>query len=138
MQRLIALLISLTILATACSGGVLSLSVGDCFDYPDGADEVSDVEILDCGEAHDNEVFATYDLPGSVFPGQDVVQADASAGCVTRFEPYVGSDFETSSLGIGSFVPSPTSWAQDDHEVVCFLNDFDGDTLTASAKGTGI
>ena len=138
MKRLIALVLSLAVVATACQGNVFSLSVGDCFNDPDVSDEVSDVEMVDCGETHDNEVYATYDIPGSTFPGQAAVQENAADGCLDRFQPYVGAEYLDSSLDISFLTPSDSSWDQNDREVVCFLYDFAGGTLTTSARGTGI
>lgn len=140
MKRLIALLLSLAFVATACTqGNVFSLTVGDCFNDPDATDEVSSVEMVDCGEPHDNEVFATYDIPGSDFPGQAAVQENAADGCLSRFEPFVGAEYLDSSLDVSFLTPSADSWDQaDDREVVCFLYDFTGNKLTTSARGTGI
>ena len=50
--------------AMACTGNVFSLEVGDCFNDPDsGFEEVTDVEIVECSENHDNEVYALSDYP---------------------------------------------------------------------------
>ena len=138
MKRFVVLLISLAAFSTACQGNVFSLGVGDCFNDPDAIEEVSDVEMVGCGEAHDNEVFASYEIPGSDFPGQAAVQADAADGCLSRFEPYVGTDYLDSSLDVSFLTPSDASWDQGDHEVVCFLYDLNGTKLTTSVKGTGI
>lgn len=138
MKRLITLLIALILFASACEGNVFSLTVGDCFNDPDTLSEVSDVEMVECSEPHDNEVYATYDIAGSDFPGQDAVQADAAEGCVDRFEAYVGRDFMSSSLNVSALTPTDQSWGQGDREVVCFLFDLNFSQLTTSAKGTGI
>ena len=94
MKRLLALLITLAVAATACEGNVFSLSVGDCFNDPDAFTEVSDVEIVECGEPHDNEVYAVYDIPGDQFPGRTAVQDNAGENCVARFDAYVGREFD--------------------------------------------
>lgn len=139
MNRLALLLIAIASITTACSqGNVFSLGVGDCFNDPDVLSEVSDVEMVDCGESHDNEVYATYAIPGSDFPGQAAVQSDAADGCIAAFDVYVGSDYYTSSLEINALTPTSESWGQGDHEVVCFLFDLNGAPLTTSARGTGI
>jgi len=140
MKRLVVLLLSTAILFTACTqGNVFSLAVGDCFNDPDATDVVSSVEMVDCTEPHDNEVFATYDIVGSDFPGQAAVQENAADGCLSRFEPFVGADYLDSSLDVSFLTPSAESWDQaDDREVVCFLYDVMGNKLTTSARGTGI
>jgi hypothetical protein len=138
MKRFTVLLVSLAALATACSGNVFSMSAGDCFNDPNNTEVVSDVEIVDCGETHDNEVYDTFDLADSTFPGQVAVEDKAANGCLSRFEPYVGADYLDSSLEISFLTPSDGSWDDGDREVVCFLYDGTGGTLATSAKGTGI
>lgn len=138
MKRFAVLLIMMAALATACQGNVFSLSEGDCFNDPDNLSDVSDVEIVDCGGSHDNEVYATYDMPDGDFPGRSAVQNDAAENCVATFDPYVGIDFLTSSLDISALTPTDESWNQGDREVVCFLFDLNGAQLTTSARGTGI
>jgi hypothetical protein len=77
--------------ATGCFGGqgnVFSLEVGQCFDDPDVvAAEIIDVIIVDCSSPHDNEVYAAFDLAGTVFPGVDEVFDAAHRGCEDRFSP---------------------------------------------------
>lgn len=139
MKRLAALLILIAALATSCqAGNVFSLSPGDCFNDPSATDEVSDVEIVDCTEPHDNEVYSTFDIPGSDFPGVASVQSSAADGCTDAFDAYVGRDYFSSSLEISALTPTDQSWDQGDREVVCFLFDLNGARLTTSVKGTGI
>ena len=138
MKRFAVLLIALVTFATACQGNVFSLSVGDCFNDPDSGDEVANVEMVECGESHDNEVFAAFDIPGDIFPGQAAAQQDADRGCSDRFEPYVGTDYLDSSLLFSFLTPSDASWDQGDREVLCFLYDINGGALTTSVKGTGL
>jgi hypothetical protein len=138
MKRLAVLLITIAALATACQGNVFSLSVGDCFNDPDDLAEVSDVEIVDCGGSHDNEVYASYEMSDGDFPGRTAVQNDAGENCVAEFDPYVGTDYLSSSLDISALTPTDQSWDQGDREVVCFLFDLNGAQLTTSTKGTGI
>ena len=139
MKRLIVLLISLALAATACSqGNVFSLAVGDCFNNSTTSGEISSVEMVDCAESHDNEVYATFEVPGSTYPGQTAVQLDADNGCYDRFEGYVDRDYESSAFGFSHLTPTSASWDQGDREVVCILFDFTGGKLTTSAKGTGL
>lgn len=137
MKRFIPLLLALALAATACQGNVFSLSAGTCFNDPDGT-EVSDVEIVDCTEPHDNEVYATFDIPGSEFPGQFAVQTDAQEGCIDRFETYVGSDYWVSALDVSSLSPTSGSWDNGDREVICFLYDLEGAKLNATMKNSGV
>lgn len=138
MKRLAVLLITLATFATACQGNVFSLGVGDCFDDPDSFGEVSSVPVRDCSEPHDNEVYATFDVTASDFPGESAVQEMADEGCVDRFQAYVGVDFFSSSLLISTLVPTDQSWDTGDREILCFLFNQDFSKLNGSVKGLGI
>lgn len=134
----------LGLVVMGCSeGNVFSLEPGTCFDdvtelTSEGGGEVSDVPVVDCGEPHDNEVFATFDLEGDDFPGQDAVVSQADAGCVDRFEAYVGRDYPSSRFVSSHLVPTQQTWEdQGDREVVCFLYDIDLARLEGSAEGSG-
>jgi len=137
MRRVVMLLAGALILA-ACSGNVFDLEVGQCFDEPDSLDEVSNVEIVDCTEAHDNEVYHLFDLPDGDFPGDIAVGEAAVEGCLGTFEGYVGLDYESSALDIRYLIPTADSWSDGDQEVVCYLVDLNGAQLTGSMKGSGV
>ena len=128
------------VIAVACSqGNVFDLEVGQCFNSPGAADdfEVSDVPIVDCEQPHANEVYALFDLPDGEYPGLSSVQDSAAEGCLERFQGYVGRDYATSSLGIGSVYPTSDSWNTSDREIVCTLTDFAGGLLTGTMRDSG-
>lgn len=125
------------LLAGCSEGNVFALEQGDCFDLAaDVGDAVTDVEVVACSEPHDNEVFATFDLDGDEFPGAPQVQAEATNGCLERFDEFVGLAYAESRYVQSSFFPTEDSWSSDDREVVCFLADVEGEKLTGSAEGT--
>jgi hypothetical protein len=53
--------------------------------YDDNSEGVSDVPTVDCSEPHDNEVFATYDIPDGDFPGEEAIVAAAEEECIELF-----------------------------------------------------
>ncbi len=59
---------------------VFSLRAGQCVDS--GTDGISGVHVLSCGQAHDAEVFATFQVAGSRYPGPAALQQRAREGCV--------------------------------------------------------
>jgi hypothetical protein len=143
MKRSIALgITAFAVLATACGqGNVFTLEVGNCFDNPsEVTDEFTDVEIVDCADLHDNEVYYLFDLPDGDFPGEAAIDKAASDGCLAQFDPYVGRAFEESDLGAWPLYPTQGSWDEGDREIVCVLNDYinDGAKLTGSMKGSGV
>lgn len=121
-------------------GGELSafsINVGDCI-VGAATGEVSGFDGVPCTEPHDNEVFYTFDLPDGDFPGDEVIQAEATDQCLTQFEAYVGTAYEVSSFGLTWLSPTVGSWSQGDQEIACLVNNFDDSQKTGSAKGTGL
>lgn len=110
---------------TACSDSeVFSLEVGQCFQLPeDDPEQVTDVEVVDCDEPHENEVFHTFELEGDQFPGQEAATVAAEEACYgAAFEDYIGQPYESSEVEVFSIFPTRTSWEDaDDREVTCAL-----------------
>lgn len=136
-----ALALVLALLVTAaCSGNVLELEVGNCITVPNEG-EVTNVEIVDCAEPHENEVFALVDHPAGddeEFPGAEALSAFATEECQgDRFEEYVGQPYAESPLFASSLNPGETTWGEGDREVVCLLRTQDGSDLTGSQRGSG-
>ena len=123
-------------------GNVFSLEPGTCFDdvnelVEDGGGEVGEVPVVECDGPHDNEVFATFDLEGDAFPGNEQVLALAAEGCADRLAEYVGQDADTSRYAVSHLVPTERTWdVNDDREVVCFLYDRELAELEGSARAT--
>ena len=121
----------------ACRGNVFDLAVGDCFDQPD-ATVVTDVAVVPCVEPHDNEVYAAFELPEGDFPGEDDLAELATAGCLERFEEWAGTGYAQSRLVSQHLTPTREGWERaDDREVVCFVQDEDGEPLVGSLEGVG-
>ncbi|TNU72905.1 hypothetical protein FH969_14260 [Miniimonas arenae] len=135
---LVAGLIAAGGLTAACSSGsAFSLEKGDCFNDPDDTTEVSDVPIVDCSEAHDNEVYAEYDIDGDDYPGTDAVQQEASDFCLKEFESFVGASYEdTTNLDVYMLYPTDGSWDQGDRTVTCAVYSLDGQS-TGTLAGSG-
>lgn len=129
------------------SGGdvdAFTMRVGDCFDdtnsiaTQDGG-EVTSLPGVPCAEPHDNEVYAVIDLDVASFPQGDEMSELAFESCLERFEPFVGLEYESSTLDILTLYPTEDSWKlQNDREVVCALYDMNASKLTGSAKGSGV
>lgn len=119
------------------------IRIGDCFDdagvFSEGDTEVSKVPAIPCAEPHDNEVYAVFDVSLSSFPEGDEMSTIAFDSCLERFQPFVGKDYESSSLDIATLYPSRESWdRQDDREVVCVVFDVNAKKLVGSVKGLAI
>ena len=113
--------------------------VGDCFnDSAFDTEEVSSVPGVPCSEPHDNETYAVFDVSIASYPDGDAMWEMANESCMQRFEPFVGRDYESSSLDIATLYPSFESWQQNDREVVCAVFDMDSNKLVGSAKGRAL
>ena len=120
------------------------LRPGDCFNIANtfGGDADGQVDSLPgvpCGDPHENEVYATFDLTVSSLPDEEILWEMAFDGCEARFETFVGKDYQSSSLDILTLHPTEESWnLKNDREVVCAVYDMNGDTLVGSARGRGL
>jgi hypothetical protein len=123
------------------SVGAFQVRVGDCFDdavVDEGEYEVSDVPGVPCTEPHDNETYAVFDLAVDSFPEGDAMGELAYESCYERFQPFVGRDYETSTLDINMMYPSRESWQQNDREVICAVYDVEANKLIGSAQDRGL
>ena len=145
MKMVIVLIIGLMTLV-ACEGNVFSLKVGDCYNMPDVSEtdfglEVSDVELVNCDQPHEFEVFAVIQLPDSSWNGYDYVSQQAEIGCVNKFEAFVGIKYDYSTLWVYPLFPTEFTWNEtDDREVTCTIieesNTGEIIKVTGSAKGS--
>ena len=131
--RLVALIAFLAILGAACSSNnVTDLEVGDCFDDPeDGATLIANVDMVDCADPHDNEVYFVYEISSL---GTDEEYFNT---CLGQFESFVGSDYATSEIFLSYLSPTADGLANGDNEVVCIAFLEPPNKLTGSVRGSG-
>jgi hypothetical protein len=144
-----ALLIAATLAAAACSSGddsgedgglptepfALGLDVGDCFDRPLSPD-VTAVPAVDCAAPHDFELFASADLDGDAYPGDDEVAVQALAACKERFAAYVGVPPDQSGLVVVPVAPTGEQWEEGNRTVDCTVTVRPPDRLEGSVEGS--
>lgn len=107
---------------------VFAIRVGDCLNEAT-AETVSEVPVVPCDTAHDEEVFSEITLTGTEFPGDDAVQTQADEGCYAQFAEFVGLAYEESALEFYAYRPTEDSWTQlDDRIVSCIVYDPAGQT----------
>jgi len=119
---------------------IYDVVVGQCVDDPDflGEDLYASVTVVDCAQPHIAELFALFDLPGDEFPGDDAVWEAAETGCTAEFGPYVGTSYEESALDYTYFWPDESNWNLGDHEVMCFVVDYEQEFTSGSARNGAI
>jgi hypothetical protein len=121
------------------SGNVdaFDIRVGDCFDDSDStSDEVTSLPGVPCSEPHDNEAYAAFDVELTEYPGDDAMGQLAVDQCMGRFEGFVGTDYDSSTLDIFPMYPSERSWKQSDREVICAIYDMNYEKLVGSVEGS--
>ena len=130
------LAIALALVLAACTAGtsVTEIEVGDCFDDPEG-ELISNLELLECSDPHDNEVFAEVFIDGVAFPGNDALIEFGFDSCLSEFEAYVGESYAESPLDYSFLYPSEESWSEGDRSFLCYLYSADLSKLTGSARG---
>lgn len=117
--------------------GAFRLQVGDCIESLEFDETIESLPVVPCAESHEGEVFHSFDLTGTDFPGDAALQDEGASGCLDAFDGYVGIDFFESIYDLGPITPSERSWnVIGDREVLCVLFRVDGQPSTGSARGT--
>jgi len=107
---------------------IFSLKTGQCID-PNG----QTASIVSCSTPHDAEVFATFSLSGSKWPGATAVRAAASSGCSTRLTGYLNPQLAI-NLSSTYIYPDSVAWQAGTRTVICEVRATSGQ-LTGSVRG---
>lgn len=108
---------------------VFKLRQGDCVDSPNG----QLVSVLPCSSPHQDEVFGTFSLPASAWPGTAAVARAAKAGCAGRLTGYINPQLAI-SLTQSYVYPSEVAWKAGTRTVICEVRASSGQ-LTGSVRG---
>jgi hypothetical protein len=96
-------------------GTVFSLREGDCVST---AGSGTSSTITSCDSPHDAEVFATFALPDTSWPGTATVQQEADTGCSARLAGYLNPQLAI-SLSQDYVYPGQVAWQTGTRAVVC-------------------
>lgn len=111
-------------------GTVFTLRPGDCVV---GLQSDLSPSLTPCSAPHDAEVFATFALPGTSWPGAAVVQQEAGTGCSSRLAGYLNPQLSI-SLSQDYVYPGQVAWQTGTRTVICEVRATTGQ-LTQSVKG---
>jgi hypothetical protein len=112
---------------------VFSLRAGDCLNSsPNGLS----VTILSCATPHEAEVFATFSLTGSSWPGEAAAQQQASSGCANRIAGYLNPQLLNAGLTQQYVYPNQDAWRAGVRTVVCEVSSASG-PLSGSVRNSG-
>jgi Septum formation len=106
---------------------IFSLKTGECIN-PNG----QTATVVSCTAPHDAEVFATFELPGSTWPGTAAVGTAASSGCSTRLNGYLNPQLAI-SLASTYIYPDSVAWQAGTRTVICEVRATQGQ-LTGSVR----
>jgi hypothetical protein len=113
--------------------GVFSLRAGDCLNSSQNGLSVT---ILSCATPHEAEVFATFSLTGSSWPGDAAAQQQASSGCADRIAGYVNPQLLNAGLTQQYVYPNQDAWQAGVRTVVCEVSSASG-PLSGSVRNSG-
>ncbi len=101
---------------------VLSLAVGDCFNYPSGATSLTSVTAIPCGQAHNAQIYAKFSVSGSdsSYPGTAALTRLSVSGCKADVGSLDRSKI-TNSMTLRYLYPEPGTWSDGNHVVACFI-----------------
>ena len=112
---------------------VYGLRAGDCLNSSRNGLSVT---ILPCATPHQAEVFATFSLTGSGWPGDPAAQQQASSGCTDRIAGYLNPQLLNAGLTEQYVYPDQKAWQAGVRTVVCEVSSAAG-PLTGSVRQTG-
>jgi len=111
---------------------VFGLRAGECINSSQNGLSVTR---LSCATPHQAEVFATFSLTGSDWPGNTAIQQQASSGCASRIAGYLNPALLNAGL-IQQFVyPDQDAWKAGVRTVVCEVSSSSG-PLSGSVRNT--
>lgn len=112
---------------------VFSLRAGECVNSSQNGLSVT---ILSCATPHEAEVFATFSLTGSSWPGDAAVQQQASSGCADRIAGYLNPQLLNAGLTQQYVYPDQDAWRAGVRTVVCEVSAASG-PLSGSVRDSG-
>jgi hypothetical protein len=112
---------------------VFRLRAGECINSSQNGLAVT---VLSCATPHQAEVFATFSLAGTSWPGSAAAQQEAGNGCASRISGYLNPQLLTAGLTQQYVFPDQKAWQAGVHTVICEVSSSTG-PLTGSVRQAG-
>ena len=122
-----------TLVTYARTPAVFGLRAGQCLDSSQNGLSVT---VLSCTTPHEAEVFATFSLTGSSWPGSSAVQQQASSGCADRIAGYLNPQLLNAGLTQQYVYPDQSAWKAGVRTVICEVSS-DSGPLSGSVRSGG-
>jgi hypothetical protein len=120
-------------LVTYQPAAVFGLRAGECLNSSQNGLSVT---VLSCATPHEAEVFATFGLTGSSWPGSSAVQEQANSGCADRIAGYLNPQLLNAGLTQQYVYPNQAAWKAGVRTVVCEVSS-DSGPLSGSVRNDG-
>jgi hypothetical protein len=114
---------------------VFSLQAGECL--TSGPNGISSPQVLSCSQAHDAEVFATFQVAGPHYPGATALQQQARQGCASRLSGYLNPQLSAASLAQSFVYPGAGAWSAGERTVVCTVHSTSGPLVGSVRSAPG-
>lgn len=114
---------------------VFSLRPGQCLNS--GSNGISGLQVLSCSQAHGAEVFATFRVAGSHYPGATALQQQAREGCASRLSGYLNPQLSAASLAQSFVYPDAGAWSAGERTVVCTVRSTSGPLVGSVRSAPG-
>lgn len=114
---------------------VFSLRPGQCLNS--GSNGISGLQVLSCSQAHGAEVFATFRVAGSHYPGATALQQQAREGCASRLSGYLNPELAAASLAQSFVYPDAGAWSAGERTVVCTVRSTSGPLVGSVRSAPG-
>jgi Septum formation len=114
---------------------VFSLRAGECLNS--GSNGISGLQVLSCSQAHDAEVFATFRVAASHYPGATALQQQAQQGCASRLSGYLNPQLSAASLAQSFVYPDAGAWSAGERTVVCTVRSTSGPLVGSVRSSPG-
>ena len=114
---------------------VFSLRPGECLNS--GSNGISGLQVLSCSQAHGAEVFATFRVAGSHYPGAMALQQQAREGCASRLSGYLNPQLAAASLAQSFVYPDAGAWSAGERTVVCTVRSTSGPLVGSVRSAPG-
>lgn len=115
-----------------------NLNLGDCFELPDDATDLTGIVAIDCASPHGAELVGVDELTDAEYPGEESVVATTEDFCFEQFGEYIGTDYDASGLDMMYLYPTQASWTLGDRRLMCWAQNPDGSPLESSVQGSGL
>jgi len=105
----------------------IAMSKGECIDMS----STGSIDKKSCNGAHDGEVFMTFDLTGSTYPGESGIETQTDNKCTPVFQDLVGGQSDPNAYTYTYVYPKSQSWTlRGSRTVTCIVELESGQKLT--------